>query len=617
VSTGRVRVVRHFGFPTVGVLGVVAVILVGLQTGVSAFKPPPGATVLLVLVGLCVGLALERAATLSRREEARRNREARLDALLRRWPLVTVDVIDPHELGVFPSDVVPAKKKLLPRYVPRDIDDALRGALERHSFVLIFGPTNAGKSRTAYEAAAKVLGDARVSIPEDGDALHDLLELKGWRDGEGWPELLWLDGLERYLPSLDRGSLDKLAATWPNSRIVATMRDVDYELLFRQSGNLAEAGKRILRRARTFKLEREPSAKERKAAMRLYRDLDFEQGIGSAFAADWRDGHEPPPARPTPTPEPAPDARQGRDHLLAGLLGGGALVAVLALGLWAAGQFAGPEPVSRQLARVLDDATEAHQRVVFNKTVDFRGTGEKEHVLVLHDRALEADAGGASAPSPGEALARSDELRVYDVRHSKLVEVFQFSPEHAAGGASYVFRPGMAKDLDGNGSEEMIGGFARFDSPTIQPVPVTVFWDDETKSYAIEALDTAPPALKPVSDPGRGAKMLRAEYRRPVELRDGKTTTGYPVKDFAVVDGGTGPKLITSFVTRARTLDDVSDIEIQTWSLRFASGHPRLAVRCVLLGAANRPLVFQAVPRLPLPTFLVQIWKRYDSRALC
>jgi len=619
------RVASTFRLPGVRLGGVLAAAVAAMalvQQGLGLVKPPPLAQVLVLLAALFLGLAAGRAARVGKHQDAQEEREGLLGSLLRRWPMASLHEVDPHALGVFPSDVRSKHGAALPDYVPRDVDTALRTAIADYAFVLVFGPANAGKSRTAYEAASEVLKDTTVLVPEDGEALRQLLDLKPWQQEANTPGLLWLDGLERYLPSLDRGSLDRLTRSLPRSKTVATMRDDDYRQLFQRSGDDADAGKRILTRARTLRLDAKLSESERKRAAELYPQLDVSRGIGDAFAADWSQDHVPPPAREEPEPGDLNWRARVRDvdrHVGAYLM---VFLILVVLTSWmaATGHFHGPVSVPKQLDAIHRAASHTGQRVLFSKAVDFHGGGEKSYLMVLRDKSVDSTAatrGAATGGATADATApRSDELRIYDKQDDNLVRKFTFRP--APDRTPYAFRAGANGDWDGNGSDEMIAGFGPLRADTLQPVPVSIYWDSDAEKYAIEALKTKPTALKHVGDPGRGARKLRAAYGLPVELHDphGAATSGYPVKDFAIFTGGTGTKLITSYVTRAATLNTVSDIEIQTWSLDFSSGHPRAIVRCVLLGKRGHALIFRAIPSLPLPSLIGQIWKRYDAKAL-
>jgi TPR repeat protein len=87
----------------------------------------------------------------------------------------------------------------LPTYVPRDLDEELRGLLAERSvhggFVLLAGPSASGKSRCAYEAVRAVLPDWRMLLPPSAKDLTSLVNA-------GIPlgrTVIWLDDVPRFL----------------------------------------------------------------------------------------------------------------------------------------------------------------------------------------------------------------------------------------------------------------------------------------------------------------------------------------------------------------------------------------------------------------------------------
>jgi hypothetical protein len=104
-----------------------------------------------------------------------------------------MDEAEPCRLGIFPPrrDVAGPPDA---EYVPRgEVEDRLRAALGKSSFILVFGPARAGKSRTALEAARQILPDAVVApeLPETAgaQALHLVTNLAV---GDGLAGLLLL-----------------------------------------------------------------------------------------------------------------------------------------------------------------------------------------------------------------------------------------------------------------------------------------------------------------------------------------------------------------------------------------------------------------------------------------
>jgi transcriptional regulator with XRE-family HTH domain len=122
---------------------------------------------------------------------------------LRRIP---VSDCDPYQLGVhraYPSGEDPT----LPAYVHRGpTEEAFRQALgeaqDRSGFILLVGPSGAGKTRLAYEAVRSFLPDFRLLHPVSADELSAVPPPR---------TIVWLDDIDQYLrASLTRAMLQAL-----------------------------------------------------------------------------------------------------------------------------------------------------------------------------------------------------------------------------------------------------------------------------------------------------------------------------------------------------------------------------------------------------------------------
>ena len=232
----------------------------------------------------------------------RRARLERIERALVRWPLTATEA-DPSELRIersataerytWSGDAAP--------YVPRDEDRELREALREHRFVLVVGPPNAGKSRTALEAIRDPEGGfaARGLIvprrPSDGDRPHPLRDLAALDPplpvGK-MPAVLWLDDIDEYLLA---GELDvALLNDWqqgspPRAVVLATIRDGQLDALLapssekrREAGAIGKAIDAVLERAIQVRLDSELSGDEIDRGIERYPDLDFSRdGIGA------------------------------------------------------------------------------------------------------------------------------------------------------------------------------------------------------------------------------------------------------------------------------------------------------------------------------------------------
>ncbi len=171
-------------------------------------------------------------------------------------------------------------------YVARDSDELLRTALRRSSFVVVIGPSKAGKSRTAFEAALAVLPVAVLLVPRPGRrALEEL------GDGDlldtccpGQQVVVWLDDLERFLApaeGLDPGRLAQLSGRSPRLVVLATLRTDQLSLLAQPGTTEIDKGVRqLLAAGEQVRLELSLSDEERARAASSYPEEDFTGGVG-------------------------------------------------------------------------------------------------------------------------------------------------------------------------------------------------------------------------------------------------------------------------------------------------------------------------------------------------
>ena len=115
---------------------------------------------------------------------------------------VRVAAARPRQLGVHAAVHAEGSEGDLPAYVPRDIDKALRAALEAGAkqgcFLLLVGGSSVGKTRTAYEIITQVVPDWWLVQPASADEFRELADSPTPRT------VVWLDEFHDYL-SGDRG----------------------------------------------------------------------------------------------------------------------------------------------------------------------------------------------------------------------------------------------------------------------------------------------------------------------------------------------------------------------------------------------------------------------------
>ena len=189
-------------------------------------------------------------------------------------------------VGVSPS--IYLQRDPDPPYVRREVDELLDQALEQRRFALVVGPSKAGKTRSAIEAARRRLPAAPLVVPADGArALAELVGGAPAGAGPG-PRVLWLDDLDRYLgdaSGFDRELLSRLRRQDGRTVIVATIDQTRRDDLRGTRGEIGWVARRILERATEIQLPARLSAAERAEAERLYPEIDVDRGIGEPLAA--------------------------------------------------------------------------------------------------------------------------------------------------------------------------------------------------------------------------------------------------------------------------------------------------------------------------------------------
>jgi hypothetical protein len=568
---------RRGASPTITGLSAAAVtfaVLELLQRVLGAFEPRPEITGLLVVAVGAASFALEALRKQQQERRAEEERSDRLDAALRCWPPPALRDADPGALGVFPPRRDPDAPAERP-YVGRRLDDQLRAALTESRFVLVYGPSRSGKSRTALEAARQALPDARVLVPRDAKGLRELMRLAPPLDlsesaAERVRAVLWLDGLERFLDAVDGELLDD--HPWPEGTVVATIRMSDYDEVLSASGRRGEAAKAIAARARAFELPRRlDPADELPLAERLYPGRDFRAGLGAALAATGKEP-QPPPARPAPEP-PATTAGDGRLAALRdGFFAVPAALAIAALAgvglVWATAGFSVPS-IGEQVEEIKREAQADDRRVSYYTTANFHGSGEPSHVFVFQVEDFYQRYYGPK--EPGQGLPPSDELRVYDERGTELEERFRFQPTSDTA----VFKRRFVGDLDDNGQHELIGGFGIPNQASEALLPFTLQWDAGDSRYELDPLLTRPPRLQAGDRPRNEARPFLAAYRTPLALRDARhRLQGYRAQDFVVTSEP--DRIVTALVIDPRTPSKIGRVQVGGSIIYLSGDRPEL-----------------------------------------
>jgi hypothetical protein len=539
------------------VFAVTLVVLQVLQQVVGAFDPRPSVSALIALTAATATFALDR---LRQGRQAVGERHAALDAALRFWPLRRLGDVDRRRLGVFPARVdggEPADRL----YLPRDLDARIRDAIAPGRFVLVLGPPLAGKSRGALEAARGALGDrAWLIVPRDADGLRAVAEaypppgaqLQG-------DSVLWLDSLERYVDGLDAGVLDGILGYDPPPAVVATMRSADYDQLLAAAGDAGEAARAVAARAHVFELDDDGTGRERAST-----------GRGAPAGLE--------PTRPSDAPRDATGNARDRWVIATGAVAVAGLAATIAVSL--GGGFSEPT-LAERVDSIRQSATRGFRTAEMTRTADFHGSGEKSYFFLFADK--------RTLPRPGAPRPRtSDELRIYDRSGDSLKLRFRFQPD----APGVVWRYRFLGDIDGDGEEELVGGYGVPGEAAEALMPVMVDWDEGANRYRMTSLQPEP--LLPVTTPSALGAPFVETYKRRLTLRDGgRSLSGYRVQDFAVVRP---QRLIRGVVVKPMTPTLTGTVELKPSILEMAGLGPR--ARACRINGIDAPRILWPSNRL-------------------
>jgi len=246
----------------VGLAIALAVVLLGATTQlVDKLKAPLWVLVSVIVLGAVIAALDLWWAHVQSAQVAVKDWAHRLESVLEVGPPIPhVNQMTPYGvIGVSPSSYSTNPGR--DRYVPRDVDERLRRALQTKPFVVVLGEAMAGKSRTAYEAATDILGERKLVIPRGApQPLSELSLLSAPEDVEmpvgfeaplsGHDDVLvWLDDLERFLGigTLSPALLERWEAR--GIKVLATMRWEESERGSNAQVKLGEEARLVLNRA--------------------------------------------------------------------------------------------------------------------------------------------------------------------------------------------------------------------------------------------------------------------------------------------------------------------------------------------------------------------------------
>jgi hypothetical protein len=585
---------------TLGVLQV-------LEQAISAWHPKPLVSSLIVVAAFFAGLWV---AAVRNRRVASSDFDARskhLSDLVGVWPAPLVRGADPCRIGVFPTrrDIDPAAP-----YAPRRIDQDLRAAIAAGAVVMVCGDRRAGASRTAVEAVRAALGEAVILAPRSASALRELTELDPPLQLGGRHVLVWLDGLDRFIESLDSESLVALTRVGQHVTVVATIRGEHWDEWLEATGAGGEAARAFAREARVFELRAGLTRDELAHAQQLYPRTDFTDGVGVALASRGRDSA--PPARRPPESgecqEAHPNPAVWRDLKVVAP----ALLTCAALALLAshARDFQ-TQSITDQIAADEREGSHHERHAAFVMQVDLHGSGEKSWLVLFRD-------------DPHARRRRSDEIRIYDQHGENLVRALRFEPV----GEPAVFQERAIANVDFDGAQDIVGGYgyANESNGGGAIVPFAIDWDRSRGRYVVLSLqegEKAPtlsgkaikeaekqylaggegqPALK-----RKAVKIAEEQYQRVYASRttfsdpvDHIEITGHRVQDLAVSPAP--HRLVAGWYLRPLLDTHRAIFELHTAIFDSSTGAPHLTP-CTFTGLRGPLTVRAGKDRLAYRTF--------------
>jgi hypothetical protein len=210
---------------------------------------------------------------LLRTGEVDAERDEELGSLVR-IPIQPVRDLDAHDVGVAPE--APEALAGLGRsdgdqYAFRDVDDQLdaelRDALEARDagFVVLSGPSKAGKTRTLFEAMCRVMPDALLVAPRSFESIDELVRPGVLPTDKEQPVVLWLDDLEQFVRVGARGMSNAVLRElkkWDGQVLVLATSGGKGLRIAGDATRFSGPMEDLMSHARQFRLRSEPSQRE-------------------------------------------------------------------------------------------------------------------------------------------------------------------------------------------------------------------------------------------------------------------------------------------------------------------------------------------------------------------
>jgi tetratricopeptide (TPR) repeat protein len=255
-----------------------------------------GALAVLAAIGVLVPPMLD---DMGKRREAARSHKERISELVPTWPLALADANPYEQLRVTLSAKAQEHEfdGVRAPYVDRVTEPDLATAMRESTFVLLRGPSKAGKSRTAFEVARRVFPDALAIVPRrprpDHPTLAEVLKTLDLERSAGARKvILWLDDLQDFVSagSIDESLWTALTSHEPRISVVATIRDTAHDLIlggataseqFAVSESSRKQALDLIARATEVVLPSILGPTELEEAERRYPGEDFSVGLGA------------------------------------------------------------------------------------------------------------------------------------------------------------------------------------------------------------------------------------------------------------------------------------------------------------------------------------------------
>jgi hypothetical protein len=208
---------------------------------------------------------------------------------------------------------------------------------------------------------------------------------------------------------------------------------------------------------------------------------------------------------------------------------------------------------------------------------------------------------------------------VFDQRGDDLERAFRFEPKPLGSKSSaepLLFQFRFIGDVDGDGADELVGGYG---TPAIRGellLPFAVDWDEDASRYRLVSLGSEPVTLE---TPGRGDDVagLRAAYAQRLRITDVEgegALAGYRAQDFAV--SANPHRLVGAYVSDIRRDGSERRVELRPAIFRRTGGLPQVSP-CRLL---DTPAVVATAPSAkarPLQAATLEAWLKASKDRFC